>query len=1484
MKEGSPRTDSVSAPQDEARRLETRAQATPVTITDPGGSAGPTAVMTGQLQSRMGRYLLRGELGRGGMGVVFLAWDPLLKRDVALKVLKDAFLAEDAVRARMLREATAVARVRHPGIVEVYDFGEDQGHLFFTMRLVNGLSLAQRLREGRLEPHEAARVAAQVARALQHAHDHGLIHRDVKPGNILLDAAGEAVLMDFGLVKEADSGEISLTRDTQVLGTPAYMAPEQISEGARHASPLSDQYALGVVLYQMLKGWPPYYGATPMEIWRRILREDPPPFQPEEVPPDLVAITMKAMARDPADRYPSAAALAEDLQRFLSGERVLAARPGAWLRAKSLLRRRPASLTLPALVLVALALAFVGRWAWERAWGWREARVREQEADERLMALSPRLAELEAAGEREEVDQLFGIYADFEGNAETSALARAWLDQATRLEGRGESGGATEARATAYALATSPDLQQEALLGLARVYRARQDWSRLRDVLLTLEGSAPTLAQSPEATRWRRDIALRERDLSRAVALSADAEERALLQALSSVTRTGRQALGGTVVDLDADGREELMLLDPEGVTLSLVEASRGLPARARIPTPGRLTPYRPAFPLGPGRSGPLLVQDADGRCTIQDLQDGAMVERGEITCRLVRDALNVDLDEDGAPEIYLADDRRLARLRLEDGPPRLEEAHLATSASNSEIWSLVAGDLDGDGHRELAVGTSGWGAYDVRILAAKPEGLRLRARLQLGRVTALRALRTASGERLAAFQVQDPYERHNVQIFGPDLPQGAPLGLHLLSWRGGALESAQVTPLEHIAHAVADPPVVGDLDGDGDDDLVAFTPRFESVLLLARADGSFQPLVLGQLAPVAALNLDADPADELVLSGPELDVFVLGDGSDSLPSAALTAPLSRAPTPPEIPASMVPSWERAEQIVALGLPEVAIERLQRLAGLDPRGAVELAAHQRMARLYELAGRPGQAGALYVRVAEASDQTAAALEDAFRCFLQDRRFDEALAAARARASLPNPPIAMLQRMARLERELAVPAEEIALRDQLDPRVEIRAPQGLLWSTSAGGLHVRAAGEAELLRLRVEPTGGPVSVQIELAVQRLDYAAWLELRRAPAARPQDRSTLMSLNAGGGGGVIQRWLYCQGLIHDRRDVTGLVPDGARFTLSYESGGEGEGGSCTTTYDGQERQRNAAATGQLSWEGSPEGWWISLWSRTELTGMELTLTGIRVEGARVIPPPEDPLSLARRRITLGDPEGALRALQGARVWGREVEMIRAMAADGLGRDALADEALRQALADDLQGRRDAARLLLIDPERMGPRLRRVLGSRYYHWVADQLYVWFNVHREDERVRALLSTQLEGLEQVSLSPRAPLDQILAQLTLLTARGHAWIALGRTSLASQDLLAAIELGERQDRARLAPGEDAILLLRQLAAAWQGLARLRYESGDEQGALEALERGLAVHPSPQVFAELLSAWPPLAGLHIRPGWRVIDEARVRPEI
>jgi hypothetical protein len=280
------------------------------------------------LPARFGDYTLLEELGRGGMGIVYRAIQGSLGRTVAVKMLLRRDLASPADLARFRSEAEAAARLDHPGIVAILEVGEHDGLPFYSMRFIEGTTLARRLAEGSITVREGALLLAKVADAIQAAHGRGVLHRDLKPSNILIDAAGEPHVSDFGLAKRLEADQ-SVTHTGAILGTPCYMSPEQAAGSRGEIGPSSDVWSLGAILYQMLTGRPPFQASSPMDTLLAVLESDPPVPRSidRQVDRDLEMIALKSLQKPQELRYASAGALASDLRAFLAGEPV-AARSG----------------------------------------------------------------------------------------------------------------------------------------------------------------------------------------------------------------------------------------------------------------------------------------------------------------------------------------------------------------------------------------------------------------------------------------------------------------------------------------------------------------------------------------------------------------------------------------------------------------------------------------------------------------------------------------------------------------------------------------------------------------------------------------------------------------------------------------------------------------------------------------------------------------------------------------------------------------------------------------------------------------------------------------------------------------------------------------------------------------------------------------------------------------------------------------------------
>src|SRR5437763_1133513 len=311
----------------------------------------------GHTLADFGDYELLEEMGRGGQGIVYRARQKSLNRTVALKIVGLGQWATQKHLKRFHLEAEAAASLDHPCIVPIYEIGERDGSCYFSMKLIDGEPLDEVVRRGPLPVRHAAKIIAKLARAVHCAHERGVLHRDIKPGNILLDAKGEPHLTDFGLARLSET-ESTVTRTTDVLGTPSYMASEQARGLPEQITNATDVYGLGAVFYHLLTGHPPFAGETTYETVRLLLETEPrqPRLLNSKVDRDLSTICLKCLEKDPKRRYASALALAEDIEHWLKHEPIQARRTGIVARGKKWVQRNPSSALLAA-SLMALATA-----------------------------------------------------------------------------------------------------------------------------------------------------------------------------------------------------------------------------------------------------------------------------------------------------------------------------------------------------------------------------------------------------------------------------------------------------------------------------------------------------------------------------------------------------------------------------------------------------------------------------------------------------------------------------------------------------------------------------------------------------------------------------------------------------------------------------------------------------------------------------------------------------------------------------------------------------------------------------------------------------------------------------------------------------------------------------------------------------------------------------------------------------------------------
>jgi tRNA A-37 threonylcarbamoyl transferase component Bud32/Tfp pilus assembly protein PilF len=513
------------------------------TAAEPSGEGGPAG---GPQFPDVAGYEVLSVLGRGGMGVVYKARQQRLKRLVALKMIRAATADEEEYQARFRAEAEAVARLRHPNVLQIYEVGEAAGLPFFALELLEGGSLQDRLRAGPLPARQAADLLATLARAVHAAHSAGVVHRDLKPGNVLFTTDGIPKVADFGLAKRLEEPAGCQTQTGQIVGSPHYMAPEQARGDSRDVGPAADLHALGVILYELLTGRVPFQGAAVLETLRLVQEAEPVPprrLQPA-VPRDLDTICLKCLHKEPARRYASAALLADDLDRFLHDRPIQARATPAWERARKLARRNPAK-ALAAAVALVVVLTAAGGALWRYLDG-----VERERRDQRELA---------------EKDERFG---------------RELLDAQAAL-GRGDWQQAREAAAILLT-GLEPEPRLNALKARAEAVRTEADRA-------LVEASR----KAGEQAKYQRFLALRDEAFFRDAGftgLDTEANRAALRSAAAEALKLfGAEAPASLQPDEQArlrEGRYELLLVLAAAADPRSGEAARHLAEASRLRAP----------------------------------------------------------------------------------------------------------------------------------------------------------------------------------------------------------------------------------------------------------------------------------------------------------------------------------------------------------------------------------------------------------------------------------------------------------------------------------------------------------------------------------------------------------------------------------------------------------------------------------------------------------------------------------------------------------------------------------------------------------------------------------------------------------------------------------------------------------------------------------------------------------------------------------
>ena len=1379
-------------------------------------ACGPPEPRTAEVPARIGRYLVLEEVGAGGMGVVYAAYDPELDRKVAIKLI---YSEADQVQARrshamLFREAQALAKLSHPNIVAIHDVGEHAGQVFVAMEFVVGCTLRRWRETAPRSWPEIVAAFVQAGHGLMAAHAAGLVHRDIKPDNLLLGDDGRVRVADFGVARHnaSDAAEVTMPGEGSVLetvagpgamvGTPAYMAPEQHDNAGVGAH--SDQFSFCVALYEALHGLRPFAGDSNAALVAAIRIGDPcEPPSPSRLPPWLDRAVRRGLALRPEDRWPSMQQLLAELTQDRDAVRA---------------RRRRQGL-LAVLMLVGAAALVLGARALQASRAHAEA---EATATVRLAVVASGIDRLLARGRRAEAEEALRAFLAEPEHRGSRAAIDAWLQWAARMAAAGDTKAALAALVEAYTELPAGDDRESAIhAGMARLFRADWRFHELATIAAQAGRRAPETRTDPAWAQLRADTALARRDIAGFLAevdagrLAGDAEAVApVLRALAAARFPGVAAQGLLTmpVDLKGDGRQELALVDTASGRYEVRRMDSALTLLHRD-WPGRDVdpgyPNRASLSGGPG--GPAYVI---GHTRLDQGGEATLYEVGPAMRPLVRwadhrpiAAAVADLEGDGTREVYVGAGpytRTLSRLAPDaDGVWQRSAAHPPTDALASDINALASGDFDGDGRDELAVAAGPWRAYDVRILEAGADGARVvGARWRLGNVKSMTTLRAADGATLLALAKDD--HSSSKEAFPASQPNGEPAGLYIVRREGASLRPLYFSPLPS---RVGDPPgqllwmAAADFDGDGLDDLVAAHDPFSrdefSGMLVWRQmpDGDFAGASLGYHVPVAVGNFDEDAADELLVHtrGPDgaLAFAILGAGGPALP--ALEPMRVPGSAPVLVDPELASAWTRAEELASFGLFAAAAAALERRISLaqtpDDRRAVQL----RAAELRDASGDHAAAAAGQEMLAQEGDLDAAfaalaGYEDALR-------LADALRVARelvARLDLDEEQRALAAAASQRLARVVEPGDRLELRFDrpLEPQWHIEEPLALRVDPVRGELLVDVTAEMrELASLPLEVSGGPLGLAVDLEVERAEWSGTLTIGLEDPGGVQRFS--VGVTAGGGGGYLHRCSVFNGPEANARadigtwPVTGpdersqhrlqvqVLPD--QGVLHVEERGD---------HGGESRYLLTAPLVPGTYRLTLKSTGIDLHGAHQLRARvrRISVTGARLSGQTRSDAPRDRAALAlvdgRWRDALAEPAN-----------GELEQLWHAVAAAELAR---LPEAIAILGALDPNGpalRLHLRHLLRARPVLALPLLRAAYGLAYADLLREALVDPSRVLDEElQRVWLAVGGDLEAL------PATDAAQIETKAVLLRMRALVRQSLGELEYAAADIDAAIDL------------------------------------------------------------------------------------------
>ncbi|WP_170135337.1 protein kinase domain-containing protein [Nannocystis exedens] len=1427
---------------------------------------------------RLGRYTLLRVLGQGGMGVVHVAYDDLLDRRVAIKRVH---AGSTNAYGRILQEAKALAQLSHPNVVQIFEVSASAGRIFIAMEYVPGSTLrvwTQRWRAAGGSQRELLAMFVQAGHGLAAAHAQGLVHRDFKPENVLVGEDGRARVVDFGLVTWGDladepaqpgDGEmrgtqVRLTAAGVLLGTPAYMSPEQFA--GRPADARSDQFSFCAALYEALCAARPFAGETFAELRDAVVAGDP--RDPGEgVPAWLWAVLRRGLARRPEDRFP---AMGELLDR-------LASDPLAARRQRLRVAALALASALAAVLLVLLAVAVRAEWL---------RRGVEQAAEHSLASAEARIGEARAAGDPATAARVFAAFVDNPLHDGTRALARAWLGEAARRRDDGDTDAARAAFAAAYVRAVAPDEQREALVGLARLFRAGLEWDALASVFDLLGREHPDAA--PELAGLRRDVAFGRRDFAAArveLAQGGPASVRALADALVGASATSYRDVDRVFVDAD---RVVLTSTRDDPRVLHVAARAPGLPPVRALPAPTGtklllVAPGEPLYAVGRGLASALPITlyraDADSLAPLLTWDDA-----------LPTAMTSADLDGDGVRELYVGTGTGYqvnSLIPRNDGGWERRVVYSMTETLHSIPSGLAPVDLDGDGRDELAASFMGWRAYDVRLLRLDlaTRTLRTVARDKLGMLLGIAPLRGPGGAPLLI--------AHNVNVdasslvFPPDRPHGDPEGLYVFGHDGERLVRRDYLAYPQPAGALkfdSWPLLVGDANGDGRDDIAVeygHGGRAHSLLYLQEDDGEFSPVILGDLQVLAFAQLDDDAADELIVNIPEADrgtrTWVLGAGGDEVVS---TPSAPEPPTPPELDdPAWNRTWQHAKSLQSLGLVDEAASEFADLGRRASRPNSRALAFYTAGVLRERSGRDREAEGLFRDAAQAPEFAVDALQGAMRAQLRLGDYEAALQTIAALQASPGLDVDVREALEHRWAPLVAVARErvdVGFDRPLAPAWTIDKPLGLRHPPGARSLAIAADREGPLASLPVEWSGELLELAADFTVAETEWGSGLEVvlvpeGEGPKAPPTVWLGAHTLGTSRGGVEVARVFMCG--LADRR-LSDLRPPtigprrtdvATRLTMRVSVlPALGEVACELTAPDGTSRTLREPLTDELPPAGRYRLVVRTVHDRPSWITAELHRVTMR--GGRPVdaPPTDSARASLTSALVRNDPVAALAAFDRVGPLAPDEQVWRAHALWQVGRVAEARALWAALLATP--GPLEPALLtaLRARPDVMSPLLRELDPERF---LDANHALWRNTavnHLGDPRARDALLSVLGTLDAAQLSAAAQTPDARARACdLLTWRARAYLRAGEPDRARADLERAIELAA--DLAADTPQAAERWLL------WLDLASLAAADGDIALAREAIAKARTNSAVPLLVGDVIRARPELAALaHLKP--------------